>query len=175
MVKLQSNSTPTSAMEASIPTAETALERIPLHSGQTNTSSTAAGVLLSSLSQSTHSTKEFHINNAPSVMPQHSQCNGWQKMDLSEWLQWHNKYEAESNKQDKHKLKCLLLLNLPHLQSTTRLSSQEVGNNSTQLSMVKTTKELLSMTKPFLPSTHHLHTQHQTSCPSIELVFDAEF
>src|SRR3977135_4264711 len=123
MVKPQLNSMKTSEMEVCTSTAETALERTPPHSGQTKTSSTAMDALLSSLSQSTHCTKEFHTNNAPSAMPQHSQCNGWQTMGLSEWLLWHHKYKAESNKQDKHELKCLLLLHSPSLQSARCPSS----------------------------------------------------
>src|SRR3977135_2516120 len=126
MVKPQLNSMKTSEMEVCTSIAETALERTPQHSGQTKTSSTAMDALLSSLCQSTHYTKESHTNNAPSVTLQHSQCNGWQKMGLSEWILWHHKYKAESNKQDKHELKCLLLLHSPNLPSAKCLSSKAV-------------------------------------------------
>src|SRR3977135_590370 len=123
MVKHQLNSMKTSEMEVCTSIAETASERTPPPSGPAKTSSTAMDALLSSHSQSTHCTKEFHTNNAPSVMLQHSQCSAWQTMGLNEWILWHHKYKAESDKQDKHELRCLLWLHSQSLQSARCPSS----------------------------------------------------
>src|SRR3977135_164540 len=123
MVKHQLNSMKTSEMEVCTHIAETSSERTPPPSGQAKTSSTAMDALLSSLSQSTLCTKESHTNNAPSATQQHSQCRCWQTMGCNEWILWHHKYKAESDKQDRHELKCLLLAHSPSLQSARCPSS----------------------------------------------------
>src|SRR3977135_1941583 len=123
MVKPQLNSMKTSEMEVCTSTAETASERTSPPSGQTKTSSTAMDALLSSLSQSTHCTKESHTNNAPNVTQQHSQCSAWQTMGLNEWILWHPKYKAETNKHARTELKCRLLLPSPSLKSARCPSS----------------------------------------------------